>query len=266
MPSKGSQFCLNVWVRNKAAVVKSQAWEQVGDNVFGDVVGRIANNFVPDEEVVQGVAEAVLGDLAPELAKKGIHATAELVFLQSNFFVLLVEVRSADFQRMAENGVISRATAHLIQCFEFLPLVARRPLLSSVLCSVAEGLVPELPDEVQADLARRGGVDARVAAAPIADQAAALFDAVAALRQEELDRQRKNSLKQAARDFTGQKEPTLADVTQAVARRCDADIRRTVDFVRDFLEMADCRGPPTVALEQAPSAAAVGDSSLVQKR
>uniref|UniRef100_A0A6U9EK04 Uncharacterized protein n=1 Tax=Zooxanthella nutricula TaxID=1333877 RepID=A0A6U9EK04_9DINO len=261
MPSKGAKFCLNVWVHNKAAVVRSQAREQVGDNVFGDAVGRIANHFVPTEEVVQGVAEAVLGDLVPELAKKGIRATAELAFSQANFFVILVEVRSADFQRMVENGIVSRLTAQLIQCFELLPQLLRRPLLANVLCSVAEGLVPELPSEVQSDLSKRGGVEARVSAAPIADQAEALFGAVATLRQEELERKQRNILKKAARDITGEAEPTLAEVTQALARKCDSDFKRTADIVREFFTLPDCDEP---VVGRSPGNAALRDSTMRQ--
>jgi len=177
------------------------------------------------------------------LAEKGIQASAELAFQQSSLIAILVEVRAADFQRMAEHGVVSRPTAQLIQCFEFLPALVRRPLLASVLRSVAEGLIPEVPREVRSDLARRGGVEARVDAVPMEAAADALFEALAALRQEELERRRQQAFQKAARDLTGKEEPTLSEVTRALARRADADLKTAAKLVRELLTPLECDEP-----------------------
>lgn len=230
------EFCLNIMVHNKERIVEKHVSEKLGPapdqdplnfhKLAQDVVGKIANDFISEEEVTKSVAESVMAEIPMQLRQTGITAETSLCFLRGSFAVVEVQILGVDFTHLASQGIVAPAIAKIISCFRFLPALLRNALYGQAVLKVAMGTLEQLPDKVIEDLQERGGVEASVKALPYEDEAIYLFAVIS-----ELTTQGGGTLpspqgagplmdfKKALQDFTGQDH--FGDVTNSLlAKTC----------------------------------------------
>merc|ERR1712032_112111 len=106
-------------------------------------------------------------------------------------------------------------------CFQFLPSFFSDRFFALVLQRVAEEMLVELPGQVEADLATRGGVEASATAVPVAQEASYLFQFLEDLDREEAaaEREKKLDVCRALQDFTGKEEYKFGDITKTLIKR-----------------------------------------------
>lgn len=168
------ELCLNIFVRNKKGLVKKQVSERLGMEPRDGparVAAKMANHVVKAEQVAKLVADGVAKEMPIEMARNGVSVTNTLRFCRENYAVISVEIKGADFKRLASAGAVPHVLARVLEslsCCPFCESLALRFLFA--------GLLAELPEKVTQDLALRGGVEADVVAVPLDRQAEYMFD------------------------------------------------------------------------------------------
>jgi len=218
MPPRLPELYLNITVENKKDIVVRRVSERLGTGtVATGVVGKIANDLVSVAEVTKQVADGVVDQIPLELKPKGLIVKTAKRFQRGCLAVVVVQIVSVDFARLAEAGSITPAVLQLVQCFEFLPSSLHAWLYGNMLQRIALGMVQELPEKVREDLHEGGGVEASVTACRPIDEAAQLFTMLEEMEEQELAERK--SIRKSVQQFTGHEEYRFGDITKAVVSK-----------------------------------------------
>ncbi|CAE7944977.1 unnamed protein product, partial [Symbiodinium sp. KB8] len=174
------KFYLNVVIKNKKEVVRSQARER--SRVAGKILGKIANHFLTDD----AFSEKLAGNLEKSMPKRlqdelGVTATVAKQFQRGNFLVLLVSIEQIDMRKM----IASKSSEKMLKRFDkFMQFLSHLPswvmmdLQNLVLLQVGNGLVQKMPENMTRQLRDAGGVEVEVESRRPEEEAELFFTAM----------------------------------------------------------------------------------------
>ena len=179
-------FFLNILLLNKKAVIKAAAKKRIKHGLFGfrqRIAGSVASTVVSDKKFTIKIAEQIVVGIPPKLRLQAIEASAELVFVEKNYAVVSVSIKSVDSLVLVGKQVdgIGKTAFHVGKVsfgetvLEWLGLIGAREYaefaMSTTLSHVVERkMVEVMGEQLMKKLQLTGGVECVVEVKHARDQ------------------------------------------------------------------------------------------------
>lgn len=150
-----TRIYLNIFLRNRKDVLENIVRRKVSKNrrFMRAIAKRLAVNLVTDSKMIEKVGNDLKASIPSRLELAGLRSTANIVYQQSAFICIEINLLSVDLIKSIENNGGKSKAQKLKSFFDAIPIPGALPFIEYLLALKAKGkIIKQLPITIKQKL------------------------------------------------------------------------------------------------------------------